>query len=313
MYNANSSPAPTAFAPTQCRLCPRGCGANRTTTPGACHGGSTPRVARAAPHLWEEPCLSGTRGSGTVFFGGCTLGCLFCQNRAISRGQGGRPLTVEQLAETFLSLQAQGAHNLNLVTATHYLPWVRAALRLAKSGGLRLPIVWNTGGYETQPVLTALGGFVHVFLADLKFYSPELSARLAGAPDYFEVAAAAAKRMCSLTGPPVYNKDGLLVRGTIVRLLVLPGARADAKQLLRWMAENLPPGGFLLSLMSQYTPPPGDADLPKPLTRHISTFEYNDVVDTAVALGLTTGYMQQRNSAKEEYTPPFDSTGVPTY
>ncbi|MFV0414553.1 MAG: 4Fe-4S cluster-binding domain-containing protein [Oscillospiraceae bacterium] len=296
--------------PSACTLCPRLCRADRNTMPGLCGGGSQVKIARAAPHFWEEPCLSGTRGSGTVFFSGCSLGCSFCQNCAISRGGQGWPVTTKELAGVFLSLETQGVHNLNLVTATHYLPWVAKALTLARRQGLSLPVVWNTGGYETLETVAFLHPYANIYLTDLKFYAPALAARLAKAPNYFAVATAALQAMCEQTGTPRFNGEGILQRGTIVRILVLPGQRQDAKELLYWLARNLPKGAFLLSLMSQYTPPPGQP-LPAPLNRRIASFEYNDVVNTAVDLGLTGGFMQQRSSAKEEYTPPFDGTGIP--
>ncbi|MFV0351374.1 MAG: 4Fe-4S cluster-binding domain-containing protein [Oscillospiraceae bacterium] len=293
-----------------CSLCPRGCNIQRDSAAGRCNETYTMRIARAAPHLWEEPCLSGTQGSGTVFFSGCPLGCIFCQNQNISLGGAGQPTTQKDLIDIFINLQNQGVHNINLVTATHFWPQVLAAVKKARLQGLYLPIVWNTGGYESINAIQKLAGQVSIWLTDLKFYSPQLSAQLAQASDYFAVASAAAQRMCALSGPPLLDSDGIMQRGTIIRLLVLPRQREDAKKLLHWMAQNLPKDGFLLSLMSQYTPPPG-SKLAPPLNRRISTYEYNDVVDTAMQLGLINGFMQQRSSAKEEYTPPFDGTGLP--
>ena len=275
--------------------------------------GLDPVVARAALHHWEEPCISGTKGSGAVFFAGCPLGCVFCQNHAISRGgldhrdTGGvrRPHSVYQLADVFLGLQAQGVHNLNLVTATQYLPGVRAALALARAGGLCLPCVWNTGGYETPQTVHALRGDVDIWLFDLKYHAPALSTQLADAPDYFEVASRALQAVCTQTGPPVFGGDGLLRSGVIVRLLVLPGHRDDAIRLLEYLAGHLPKDGFLLSLMRQYTPPQGVA-LPPPLDRKLSSYEYNQVLDAAVRLGLQNGWAQDKASASGAYLPPFE-------
>lgn len=292
--------------PTHCALCPRRCGADRTRAQGLCGGGPGIRAARAALHLWEEPCISGTRGSGTVFFSGCPLGCVYCQNDKISAGNFGKVLTVSELADVFRRLEAAGAHNLNLVTATHYRPWVQQALHLAKPG---IPVVWNTGGYETVEAIDALAGDVDVYLTDLKYRSPELSARYSGAPDYFDVSLAAAKRMIEQAGPPVFSPDGLLRRGVIVRHLALPGCVDDSLAVLRAMAQELPRGQFLVSVMSQYTPTPRTKGLGA-LSRRISTYEYRKVVNAAVELGLTDGYMQERSSAKEEYTPPFDLEGL---
>ncbi len=288
-----------------CRLCPRQCGAVRALAPGRCGAGTQAKIARAAPHFWEEPCISGTKGSGTVFFSGCPLGCVFCQNHVISHGNFGREVSADQLAQVFLRLQWEGVHNLNLVTGTQYAPQIAAALDAAKQRGFALPVVWNTSGYETLETVAFLAKYVDVWLCDSKFFSPEVSRRMADAPDYFAVASAALRQMARLAGPPVLGLDGTLVSGLVVRLLVLPGQRQDAKEILRWVAENLPKEGFLLSLMRQYTPPEG-LPLPAPLDRRLASFEYHDVVEMALALGLTGGYTQEQESAQQAYIPPFD-------
>lgn len=290
---------------SECRLCPRLCGADRESQPGFCGGGALARVARAAPHFWEEPCISGIHGSGTVFFSGCPLRCCFCQNHAISAGNFGREVSVERLAEIFRNLEQQGVHNLNLVNPTHWQPQILAALSLARP---RIPVVWNSGGYELAETLQALEGHVDVFLPDLKFFDPAISQRYAGAPDYFQHASGAIREMFRQTGPCQFDADGLLKRGTVVRHLILPKGRLDSKKLLEWLARALPTGQFKLSLMSQYTPFHEAGRFPE-LSRRLSTFEYEDVLAYAVSLGLE-GYMQERSSAKEEYTPPFDLTGV---
>ena len=295
--------------PKNCQLCPRRCGADRTRqAPGLCGGGPQVRAARAALHAWEEPCISGTRGSGTVFFSGCPLGCCYCQNYRISAENFGKPLSVPQLAAIFLRLQAQGAHNINLVTATHYAPWVTAALDEARAQGLRLPVVYNTGGYETEQTVRALAPYVDIWLTDMKYVSSALSGEYSAAPDYFAVAAPALRQMLAQAGPPVFGADGLLQRGVIVRHLALPGALHDSLAVLRFLA-GLGPQNFLFSAMSQYTPFYRAAQH-KALSRRISTYEYRSVVNEAVRLGLTNGYMQEKSSAKEEYTPPFDLEGV---
>ncbi len=293
--------------PTHCTLCPRRCGADRTKTQGPCGGGGRVKAARAALHFWEEPCISGARGSGTVFFSGCALRCCYCQNYTISAENFGKEISVERLAEIFLALQEQGAHNLNLVTAGHYLPWVCAALDLVR-GTLTIPVVYNTGGYETAEAVAALRGYVDIWLTDLKYCSAALSAQYSGAPDYFEVAGAALQAMLAQAGPPRLDADGMLQSGVIVRHLALPGAGADTRAVLEYLAA-LPRGSFLLSLMSQYTPCYKAAQH-KALMRRISTWEYRRAVDYAVSLGLENGYLQQRASAKEEYTPAFDLAGV---
>ncbi len=294
--------------PTHCTLCPRRCGKNRTEELGFCGGGSRVKVARAALHFGEEPCISGERGSGTVFFSGCALRCCYCQNHDVSLGNFGKEISTGRLAEIFLELQALGAHNLNLVTAGHYYPWVLEALDAAKPE-LTIPIVYNTGGYETEGALRALSPYVDIWLTDLKYRSPELSARYSAAPDYFEVASQAAKFMCRAAGAPRFGEDGLLQKGVILRHLVLPGAWEDTRAVINFMAEELPEKGFLLSLMSQYTPFYKAKEM-KPLSRRLSTFEYRRAVNYAVERGLTEGYTQERSSAGEEYTPAFDLTGV---
>ncbi len=291
-----------------CTLCPRRCGADRTVRAGACHAGAELTVARAALHLWEEPCISGTQGSGTVFFNGCTLQCCYCQNWRISSEGWGKQIDTKRLADIFLELQQKGAHNLNLVTATQWLPWIIPALEDARSRGCDLPVVYNTGGYETLETVQALAPYVDIWLADVKYVSPELSAEYSAAPDYFEVCSKAIPQMIAQTGAPVYDENGLMKRGVILRHLALPGSLADSKAVLQWMA-SLPKGSFVPSLMSQYTPFYKAAEH-RHLGRRISTWEYRQVLDTALDLGLTEGYMQERSSAKEEYTPPFDLEGV---
>lgn len=293
--------------PTACTLCPRRCGANRAAAPGACGAGKALKVARAALHFWEEPCISGTRGSGTVFFSGCPLHCGYCQNHRISQEGFGKEISAARLKELFLELQAQGAHNINLVTATQWLPWLLPALQMAKAEGLSIPLVYNTSGYETEETLALLGEWVDIWLADVKYVSSSLSLRLSGAADYFAMAQKAVRTMLHLQPQPLYGPDGLLQKGVILRHLVLPGESQDSKAVLTWMAA-LPKGSFIPSFMSQFTPFYRAKELG--LGRRITTYEYRQVIDTACALDLTEGFMQERSSAKEEYTPPFDLEGV---
>ena len=411
MTRSDNTEIPSILSEKQylaCRLCPRQCGVDRTVKPesdraqntavsgetpphdnqsadrrqhgkqsairrqaGYCRCTDRVLVARAALHLWEEPCISGIHdclpsaeeaiepssgrlqetpgielpsdrpqemsgielpsgrpqvsqgGSGAVFFSGCTLGCCFCQNYAISHGRFGKEITVRELADIFLRLQDQGAYNINLVTATQYLPSVIKALELTRDR-LTVPVVYNCGGYERPEIIRALSGYVDIWLPDLKYFDPSLAARCSQAGDYFTYASRAIPQMIAQTGVPVMDENGLLRSGVIVRHMVLPGARSDSIRLLHWMKENLPAGKWLLSLMSQYTPAgeaapvsvaerrAGKSDTVRfpELTRRVTTFEYESVLNTAIDLGLTAGYMQQKSSAKEEYTPPFDLTGV---
>lgn len=301
--------------PDHCTLCPRTCGADRAAGKrGVCGAADQLLVARAALHHWEEPCLSGDpnapTGSGTVFFTGCALGCCYCQNYAISQQGLGKAIDENRLAEIFLELQEKGAQNINLVTATQWLPWVTAALDEARRRGLRLPVVYNTGGYETLETVEVLKSYVDIWLTDYKYASPALAQELSRARDYPAVADAALCQMLRQTGAPVFGDDGYLRRGVIVRHLALPGHVNDSLAVLRRLAQirketSIP---FLTSLMSQFTPFYHAEE--HGLGRRITTYEYRKVVEEAIALGLTEGYMQEKSSAREEYTPPFDLEGV---
>lgn len=301
--------------PDHCTLCPRRCGARRAAGErGFCGAGDTLYVARAALHHWEEPCLSGApedaRGSGTVFFTGCGLRCCFCQNYAISQQGVGKAIDTARLRDIFLELQAKGAYNINLVTATQWLPWVLPALEQARAAGLTLPVVYNTGGYEMVETVQRLAGTADIWLTDWKYADAALAARYSSAADYPAVCEAALRQMLRQAGAPVWDGGGLLRRGVIVRVLVLPGHAGDAVAVLERLAavrreEGVP---FLLSLMGQFTPFYRAAEMG--LGRRVTSYEYRKVIDTAVRLGLTDGYQQQRSSAREEYTPPFDLEGV---
>lgn len=301
--------------PEHCTLCPRRCGANRAAGhSGICGAADTLLAARAALHHWEEPCLSGSpddkTGSGTVFFTGCTLKCCYCQNYKISQQGLGKALTVQRLAEIFMELQQKGAKNLNLVTPTQWLPWILPALDLARRNGFALPVVYNTGGYETVETVRALAGYVDIWLADYKYASPALAQELSRAPDYPQAAHDAIRQMLVQTGAPQRDADGYLQKGVIVRHLALPGHVDDSLAVLQRMAQLRQETGidFIPSLMSQFTPF-YHAD-EHGLERRITTYEYRKVVECAIALGLTDGYMQEKSSAREEYTPPFDLEGV---
>ncbi len=291
-----------------CTLCPRMCHANRYVRTGICGCGPEIRAARAALHFWEEPCISGQDGSGAVFFSGCTLKCCYCQNYPISRGEVGKAISQERLEEIFLELQDQGARNIDLITATQFLPSILPVLEKVRPK-LHIPIVYNCGGYERVETLRMLEGYVDVYLPDLKYFSSDKAKNYSGAPDYFQHASAAVEEMIRQTETPVFDENGMLVRGTLIRHMVLPGQKEDSIRLLGWMAENLPKGGFLLSLLSQYTPFFKAAEHPQ-INRRLTSYEYGKVLDAALELGLDTGYMQERSSAREEYTPPFDLEGL---
>ena len=293
---------------SNCNLCPRNCHVDRDITTGFCGCTSQLKAARAALHYWEEPCISGTRGSGAVFFSGCTLKCCFCQNYAISQEHLGKEITPIRLGEIFLSLQEQGAHNIDLITATQYLPLILPALDMVKEQ-LHIPVVYNCGGYEKKETLALLKDYIDIYLPDLKYYSSVLSKRYSKAEDYFDVASLSILSMIEQTGGLEYDEHGILQKGVIIRHMVLPGCKEDSIRLLHWINDTLPKGSYLLSLLSQYTPFYKSCEYPE-INRRITTYEYNKVLDTAVALGLTDGFMQEKSSAKEEYTPPFDLEGI---
>ena len=287
-----------------CTLCPRRCGAVRTQTEGRgfCGMPAVPVVARAGLHFWEEPCVSGVRGSGAVFFSGCVLGCVFCQNGKISRGRWGRPITTARLREIFGELIAQGAHNINLVSPTPFVPAIREALETP----LPVPVVWNTGGYERVETLRSLEGMVQVWLPDLKYVDAGLAGRYSGAADYFDFAAAAIVEMHRQAGDYVLE-DGLLKRGVMIRHLLLPGALENTKAVMDWVARTFRPGQVLFSLMAQYTPQPGARGL---LARRVTGGEYRAAMAYMENVGIVDGYCQEASSARAEYTPEFDLTGI---
>lgn len=292
----------------RCMQCPRRCGADREAGEfGVCRMPAEVFVARAALHFYEEPPISGKNGSGTVFFSGCPLGCVFCQNRAISRRAPGAPppgeaYGEEELAALFLKTEALGAHNLNLVTPTHYAGKIAAALRRAKPE-LHIPVVYNTGGYELPETLAQFEGLVDIYLPDFKYVSPELSAAYSAAPDYATYARAALREMFRQVGGAVCE-NGLMKRGMIVRHLVLPGCRKDSIAVLHELAELLPAGEFYLSLMRQYTPDFAPPEAPKNLRRRLTAFEYDSVAAVAAELGFE-GFLQDKSSASAVYTPNF--------
>lgn len=289
-----------------CTLCPRKCGADRYTNTGFCGCGTVVRAAKAYLHMWEEPCISGTSGSGTVFFSGCCLKCCFCQNYKISCENFGMEISETRLAEIFLELQKKGAHNINLVSPTQFVPQIISALDLCR-GKLKIPVVYNTGGYERVETLKMLEGYIDVYLPDFKYYDNALAEKYSGAKNYFEVVTAAVKEMYRQVGD-CKTTDGIIHRGMIIRHLVLPTHRHDSMKTLKWISENLPRDGVMVSLMSQYTPFYKSSEH-KEIARRISTFEYNSVLEKARELGLN-GFMQEKSSAKEEYTPDFDLLGL---
>lgn len=294
----------------ECRLCPRDCGVDRLQgQKGYCGQYATLTAARAALHYWEEPVISGSQGSGTVFFSGCNLNCIFCQNHDISRGTAGQSISTGRLAEICLELEGKGAHNINLVTPGHFLPHIAKALELAKLQGLSIPVVYNTGSYELVSSLRMLEGLVDIYLPDLKYFSKELAAAYSHAEDYFPIATAAIAEMVRQVGEPLLNPDGqLLQKGVIVRHLLLPGQTRDTKKILRYLHETYGERIYI-SIMNQYTPLPHVAGHPS-LDRTVSGEEYDRVLRFAEQIGITRGFVQEGGTVGESFIPVFDGEGL---
>ena len=292
-----------------CTLCPRECHIDRLGgQKGFCGQAAEITAARAALHFWEEPCISGTCGSGAVFFSGCNLQCVFCQNHDIALGQYGRTLSVEHLSDIFLKLEEKGAANINLVTGTHFIPQIAAALELSRRHGLSIPIVYNTGSYEKVSSLRLLEGLVDIYLPDLKYKSSAISAKYSHAEDYFPVAAAAITEMFRQVGTARFDSTGMMRSGIIVRHLLLPGQAADSKRILRYL-HNTYGSNIYISIMNQYTPLPHVADIPE-LNRKISPVEYEKILSFAEQIGIENGFFQEGDTAKESFIPPFNQEGL---
>lgn len=292
-----------------CTLCPRNCRVNRMAGErGYCGMSAEVMGARAALHMWEEPCISGTKGSGTVFFSGCTLGCVFCQNRPIARGEVGKSISRQRLCEIFLELQAKGAANINLVTAGHFAPQTAAALRMARDRGLKIPVVYNSSGYESLKALEILGDVVDVWLPDFKYMDPGLAKKYSRAEDYPEAAMAAVDWMVRQAGPCVFDSEGYVVRGVIVRHLILPGHTKDSRAILRYLHERYKEE-IWISIMNQYTPLSHVEKYPE-LNRRVTKREYGKVLDEALELGIVNGFFQEGETAKDSFIPLFDYEGI---
>ena len=293
---------------SHCTLCPRRCGIDRRSTAGFCGESDKLRVARAALHFWEEPCLSGTAGSGTVFFSGCGLKCVYCQNSSIAHRNRGKDIDAGRLCEIFLELERQGAANINLVTGAQFVPHIAEALAMSRVRGLRIPVVYNSGGYEAIETLRMLEGHIDIYLPDFKYHDPKLAERLSHAADYPEAAEAAIDEMLRQTGDAVFDKNGMMTRGVIVRHLVLPGHTDDSIKVLRRLHHRYG-DRIYISIMNQYTPC-GSFPASPELSRKLTTYEYNKVVDFAQSLGIRNGFIQSGGTAAESFIPDFDFTGI---
>ena len=290
---------------TSCNLCPRLCGVDRTAgETGFCGASDRVKIARSALHFWEEPCISGKNGSGTVFFSHCTLKCRFCQNYEISACSRGYEISEETLCEKFLGLQSQGANNINLVTPTHFAPQIISALDMAKRRGLTIPIVYNTSGYENIETLKMLDGYIDIYMPDMKYYDDKYAMKYSAAPKYFEIAKAAIHEMFNQVSYPVFDEHNIMQKGVIVRHLMLPGLLFDTKKLMDYLYSAY--GNCIyISLMSQYTPLPHVKDFPE-LDRKLNMKHYEAMVDYCAELGIENAFIQEGEAADESFIPPFN-------
>ncbi len=300
----------------KCSLCPRRCNINRNSgMKGFCGENDTIRIARASLHMWEEPCLSGTRGSGTVFFSGCPLHCVYCQNGSIANGSVGKEVSIERLAEIFIEQQGRGANNINLVTPTHFIPQISRAIEMSRNKGLKIPVVYNTGSYENVEALKILEGLVDVYLPDFKYIDSALSTKYSNAPDYFEVASAAIEEMVRQTGCTVFAAEGdiceadIMKKGVIVRHLMLPGQLEDSRNIVKYLYEKYG-DRIYISLMNQYTPMSNIGGKYPELARKITKEEYDGLVDYAIESGVENGFIQEGETALESFIPDFNMEGT---
>lgn len=289
-----------------CNLCPRSCLADRTTRLGYCRVPAAPMIARAAPHFGEEPCITGTRGSGTVFFSGCNLRCVFCQNHEISRGESGKVVTVSRLRDIFHELQDLGVHNINLVTGSHYAHAIGEALELAD---LTIPVAWNSSGYDSVETLKMLEGKIQIYMPDFKYSDPNLAKTYSAAADYPRIARLSIAEMYRQVGAYQTDEDGILQKGLLIRHLILPNKPTNTKGVIDTVTSLLPQGSYLFSLMSQYTPMPNLEDYPE-LQQTVSPALADFCYRYMLKKGIEDGYYQDPASATDEMIPDFDMTGV---
>lgn len=292
-----------------CRLCPRNCNINRLNGElGFCKSSDNIKVALVSLHHWEEPCISGTNGSGTVFFSNCNLKCVFCQNHKISAEGIGKEISVERLSEIFLEQQQRGAHNINLVTPTHYVPQIIKSLDLAKSKGLNIPILFNTNGYENIETIKALKGYIDVYLPDLKYFENKYSTKYSNAPNYFEKASEAIKEMFFQVGEPQFNDDGLIQKGLIIRHMMLPGLLFDSKKIVDYIYKTYGDSVYI-SIMNQYTPM-HDAKMFAEINKPLNPKHYDSLIDYCLCLGIKKAFIQEGGTSSENFVPKFNLTGV---
>lgn len=292
----------------RCNDCPRRCNADRSVGVGYCTSPEDTVVARASLHMWEEPCISGDKGSGTVFFSGCNLKCVFCQNSVIAGSGSGVKVTIERLSDIFLDLQDKGAANINLVTPSHYVDNIVRALHMAKDKGLAIPVVYNTSSYEYADNIKKLDGLVDIYLADMKYMDSMLSKRYSNAPDYFDVASEALKEMHRQTGICMFDDGGMMTQGIIVRHLIMPGCTKDSRKIIKYIKDTYGDDVYI-SIMNQYTPMPQVSSYPE-INRKITKREYKSVIDYAIDIGVVNAFVQEGDTADESFIPEFDGYGL---
>lgn len=293
----------------ECKLCPRNCGVNRLENKlGFCKSGAGIKVARVSLHHWEEPCISGEKGSGTVFFSECNLKCVFCQNHTISHSGVGKEISTERLSEIFNEQQERGASNINLVTPTHFIPQIIEAIKLARNNGLTLPIVYNSNGYENLEAIRALKGYIDIYLPDLKYYDDKYAVKYSHAPNYFKIAAKAIEEMYSQVGKPSFDNEGLMKRGVIIRHLMLPGLLFDSKKVIDYIYNTFGDNVYI-SLMNQYTPVNNVENYPE-INKPLNPKHYESLIDYCISLGIKNAFIQEEGTVSESFIPNFDLRGV---
>lgn len=295
---------------SKCRLCPRECNVDRLKGEiGYCKATDKIMISRAALHYWEEPCVSGKNGSGTIFFSNCNLKCVFCQNHCISQEDLGIEVSIEKLSKIFLELQEKGANNINLVTPTHYAPQIIEALKLSKSNGLNIPILYNSSGYDSLDTLNALNGYIDVYLPDLKYYNPKYSSRYSKARDYFEKTSIAINEMYRQVGKPVFDENGIIKKGVIIRHLMLPGLLFDSKKIINYIYKTFGDNVYI-SIMNQYTPMFKSQDYPE-INKPLNEKHYDALINYALDLGVKNAFIQEGGTSSKEFVPDFKSfTGI---
>lgn len=292
----------------KCTLCPRNCGVDRRNKKGYCNVGNIPIISRAAKHMWEEPCISGERGSGTVFFSGCSLGCIYCQNHKISRGETGIEVNLERLVKIYHSLEKSGVHNINLVTGSHFVPIIAKSVERAKKEGIKIPFIYNTSSYEKAETLKMLDGLIDVYLPDFKYYDENTSRKYSNAPDYPEIAKMAIGEMVRQCPKYEFDEEGIIRKGVIIRHMLIPGHVYEGKRIMKYLWETYGES-VLYSIMSQYTPIRDFEEYPN-LSRKVKGKEYDSLVDFCLELGMENAYIQEGDAAKESFIPDFDEVKI---